>query len=377
MNSNHLSSDDPKLTAYALGELDAKEEAQIAEAIRGDVIAQGAVEEIRALARQMEEALENEPVLPTVSSALPVWSAGQPAPSKVVRFPVYLISGLAAACVMVVVSSRQPASSPSTADPARGTQAQSIPSAKSDAPASAALPGPVLERPALPLADARHRALSSKISDVKPAPLRDDGLQRWRSITDNRGTPSDPRVSNAAGQVVTPAESQAYQVADYKNLEKKDTVEVANLSEPKTDVADSATPSYEVVSMSALEAARFETDPEDEAYNTLLFAENQLRHREFLTLKISYKLPVADLTPRIELPRVDPGASLALIAQDFKLALAAPELGKKLKEAPHKGSSYDQILTWAEENQDATDVSSESRHESIDAVKKVKSATVE
>ncbi len=111
MNQAHLSSDDPRLTAYALGELTDDERAIVEAAVQADPDLQVTVAEIRALAADLEEALAAEPV------ALPVSPRDEtsPAPAvdhaspdeglrRVTRFPYFLISGLAAACFAVVVA---------------------------------------------------------------------------------------------------------------------------------------------------------------------------------------------------------------------------------------------------------------------------------
>ena len=113
------------------------------------------------------------------------------------------------------------------------------------------------------------------------------------------------------------------------------------------------------------------------AQETGLLAGNNPRSRELLKLEIRYKLPALDLSPRITLPRIDTVVDLAFTDKDFKLAVAAAGLDKTLKEVPHKASTYDEILTWNEETSDATEDAAEPRHESIEAVKKPTSATVE
>lgn len=60
MNDPTLSPDDPKLTAYALGELSGDERAHVEAALRDDPVLRAAVEEIRTTAAQLEAALAAE-----------------------------------------------------------------------------------------------------------------------------------------------------------------------------------------------------------------------------------------------------------------------------------------------------------------------------
>jgi anti-sigma factor RsiW len=128
-----ISSDDPKLTAYALGELQGQECAAIEEALRADPAARAAVEQIRAMANRVAGALAHEATADQreESEAMPNNTLRSPAsraaiihgsdPSKldggplfdyanerpkILRFPqlYFLIGGVAAACVGLLVS---------------------------------------------------------------------------------------------------------------------------------------------------------------------------------------------------------------------------------------------------------------------------------
>jgi len=104
MNDFKLSPDDPKLTAYALGELESDARAAIEAALQHDPEARAVVEDIRAAAAQIETALaqESSEMEPEVRRDF-----RPPRKSmKLLRFPqiYYLIGGLAAACFAVVVA---------------------------------------------------------------------------------------------------------------------------------------------------------------------------------------------------------------------------------------------------------------------------------
>jgi len=133
MNENKLLPDDPKLTAFALGELEGAELAAIEAALRDNAEARAAVAQIRDLAAHLEEALSGE-VAPVIrppqsarvkgalqaNEAQPAAESGAPPPSKseyehrerapLLRFPqlYFLIGGLAAACFAVVLALRNP-----------------------------------------------------------------------------------------------------------------------------------------------------------------------------------------------------------------------------------------------------------------------------
>jgi Ca-activated chloride channel family protein len=92
MNQNPISPDDPRLTLYALGEMEPHEQAGFEKLLEQDAAARQMVAEIRGLATTVTAALEQEPV-----------EVAAKAPAKVLRFPqaYFMISGLAAACFAV------------------------------------------------------------------------------------------------------------------------------------------------------------------------------------------------------------------------------------------------------------------------------------
>jgi Ca-activated chloride channel homolog len=128
-----ISSDDPRLTAYALGELQGQECVAFEEALRDDPVACAAVEQIRAMASRVAGALVHEAVSeeqndaestssdaaasPALHAAIihgrdpskldggPLFDYGNERP-KILRFPqlYFLIGGVAAACVGLLVS---------------------------------------------------------------------------------------------------------------------------------------------------------------------------------------------------------------------------------------------------------------------------------
>ncbi|MDI1250636.1 MAG: von Willebrand factor type A domain-containing protein [Lacunisphaera sp.] len=92
MNQNPISSDDPRLTLYALGEMEPRERAEFEQLLQADAAARQAVEEIQAAAATITSALEHEPV---EVAPKPV--------ARILRFPqlYFTITSLAAACFAV------------------------------------------------------------------------------------------------------------------------------------------------------------------------------------------------------------------------------------------------------------------------------------
>lgn len=137
-----FSPDDPRLTAYALGELDGAERAAVEAALREDPALRAVVEEIRATVAQLEGALATE-ALPAAPETKRMASNelgraaiipgkdlyqldGGPLPTKYLKFPrlapvfrfpqaYFVISGLAAACFVIFVIVRDPGEQPAKA----------------------------------------------------------------------------------------------------------------------------------------------------------------------------------------------------------------------------------------------------------------------
>ncbi|MEO6874899.1 MAG: von Willebrand factor type A domain-containing protein [Opitutaceae bacterium] len=101
-NLPFISPDDPRLTAFALGELEGEDLAAVEAALRDNPAARAAVDEIRAMAGQMESALSTEPM----EAHAPVVRAKSYAKrGKLLSFPqlYYLAGGMAAAAFAIVL----------------------------------------------------------------------------------------------------------------------------------------------------------------------------------------------------------------------------------------------------------------------------------
>ena len=111
MNKSRISPDDPRLTAYALGELEAAELAEVEAALTADPAAQAIVAEIRIAADQLTAALAGE----TAETAAKPGSEETTRRRRRLgarrgRWLAYLsVGGLAAACVAaLLISERSP-----------------------------------------------------------------------------------------------------------------------------------------------------------------------------------------------------------------------------------------------------------------------------
>lgn len=121
MNTTKISADDPRLTAFALGELTGSEHAAVAAALEHDAAARRTVEEIRAFAGQLESALDGEPLPEVPPAGMPLAPATiaaapetrPPDGGGIVRGARFrqayaILGGLAAAGLIMVITLRGP-----------------------------------------------------------------------------------------------------------------------------------------------------------------------------------------------------------------------------------------------------------------------------
>lgn len=106
MSSSPISASDPRLTAYACGELEAAEVPLVEAALRADPALRATVAEIRACTASLERALAHEPLRPT--APLPVQRIAPPPYRRPrwIAFPqfYFITGGLAAAALAVLVA---------------------------------------------------------------------------------------------------------------------------------------------------------------------------------------------------------------------------------------------------------------------------------
>jgi len=106
LNEIQMDPDDPRLTAYALDELEGDERAQVAAAVAADPSLRAAVDEIRATAGRLTAALKAEP-LPEPVRPVHLEPYRTVRPARMFPFPYWVVAGLAAACFAVLLTLRQ------------------------------------------------------------------------------------------------------------------------------------------------------------------------------------------------------------------------------------------------------------------------------
>jgi Ca-activated chloride channel homolog len=99
MKNIPISPDDPRLTSYALNEMAPDERVAFESELSRDAAAQQAVEQIRLTGVMLTDALEHEASSPEEVTS-PAGATHAP-PAKIIRFPFWMVSSLAAACFAV------------------------------------------------------------------------------------------------------------------------------------------------------------------------------------------------------------------------------------------------------------------------------------
>ncbi len=182
MSESKMSPDDPRLSAYAFGELSPEEAAEVAAAIKDNPALAAEVDAIRALGGELESALAAEtlPATEPVNLAEPIeFPLGR---RTVKRFPYFLVSGLAAAGFAVLVVVQSPDS------PLVGTQEVAV------APAAQPMEM-VTYDPHAPSSD-RLADRSSESAEIEVS------FSEVPAATDNLATPVPPPLSSATGPMV-------------------------------------------------------------------------------------------------------------------------------------------------------------------------------
>ena len=192
MKLTKISTEDPILTAYALGELDASEAARVAAAIAHNPDALQVVNEIRATAQELHAALKDEPIF---SERVTPFEA--PKSAKVFHFPYYAIGSAAAACFAAILG---------------------VNMARRAHPVSVAPVAPITIAPGATIginAAASDVAISNRLanvipdgfSDLKPAPFRDSGYRLGKSIAATDAASASTTEAAASKVVPAPANS--------------------------------------------------------------------------------------------------------------------------------------------------------------------------
>ncbi len=196
-NENRLDPDDPRLTAYALGELEGDDADRVATAVAADPALQQAVDEIRDTAARLTAALEAEP-LPLPVPPVRVEPYRTVRPARIFRWPYWGVAGLAAAASLAIIFAlRERAWTQRPAPPALAEAA-----APADAQASAAAqvqPSNHVEIQFPPKAD---RVATG-------ATAADESSEQWGAVVPNPPTTGAKPLVVAATPAAPPAEAPA------------------------------------------------------------------------------------------------------------------------------------------------------------------------
>lgn len=400
MNPSRLSSDDPRLTAYALGELEGADHAEIDAAVRGDPALQAAVAEIRALAGELSGALGREPAAAEAEPAV------DPYRRKFVRFPYYIVSGLAAACfALVAVLHKESPMEPERRTFELNLASEAAPASAEIADAAATFSAAAAERaPAMRQATvARSLALAAPPPVVR-AGRQDAGFRRTaetpRSVLVPRFDPAGYARLRASLEAGVRPGTGAVQIEDLINHFASDDVASTNEAPVAADLEVAAAPwnpahrlvriglraravagpdgtpavvvrgtrlrvdfnparvaSYRLI---GYEANQAESGPDDGAdlrtgqkvtalYEIVPTEGLAAPGGELLTLRVDYRLPDDGTDRGLDLALVDGGAAFVEASADFKFAAAVAGFGLLLQDSPFKGdTSYDDVVGWAE-----------------------------
>jgi len=192
-NQTRWDPDDPRLTAFALGELEGAEHAAVAAAVAADPALQAIVEDIRDTAGRLTTALAAEP-LPEPAPPVRLEAYRTVRPARIFRLPYWGMAALAAAaCLTIVITLRE---LPQAQRPAQPAPAEAV---------SAPAPAPVAPTSAVANAqpsnhvDIQFPVKAERLAAETSAPAAD--TEYWGAVMPNPPAPPAkpplPRVAKA------------------------------------------------------------------------------------------------------------------------------------------------------------------------------------
>ncbi|GAB1488924.1 hypothetical protein MASR2M8_13720 [Opitutaceae bacterium] len=409
MNPPNLSPDDPRLTAYALGELEGADLAEVEAAVRANPTLQATIAEVRALAGELTDVLAKEPDGPAVEPRV------DPYRRKIVRFPYYVVAGLAAACfaVMVVMHEDRPV------EPELRTFELNFPSEVASAPAAPA--GAVAEAAAFAAAAAADRSMAMRTA----APAAERLLKGFDSVPrrSGRADPGFIPASEAPRSGFVPAYNPRGYAQIFRTLESGGRPLLADVkiedllnhfsydyaapteAEPVAAALEVASapwnPAHRLVRIGL--RARGEANTDGPASSDIVVRNTRVQVEfnparvasyrllgyesnspvppdtggadlalgqtvtalyeivpaasvadassagDLLTLTVAYQLPDDLVERQLDVALADDGADFMASSADFKFAAAVAGFGLILQDSPYKGSAtYDEVVGWAE-----------------------------
>jgi Domain of unknown function (DUF3520)/von Willebrand factor len=399
---NEMSLDDPKLTAYALDELDEAERAAIAQELAAASEAQREVQETQTMARLLrkEFAAELQHPANAAKASLPAnlsdirddpwfWTRARPLAIAAV-LAVFAVIGLA------IFGSNKlrekeiaQADQRTTALPPRSS---AVEAEVEDAPiASYAIVRRFINDGLLPPKDSvRIEEMINYFTYDYPRPKPDEPFSinveiagcpwadshrlvrigfRGREIADSIVKTAKVGAQQLSGMSVAIAkdvkiqvEFNSAQVASYhlmgydKRMLRKD-FNNDEIDASEIGAGNTVTILYEVVPVgaNANPAASIPlVDPLKYGTDSTNTTQADRRSNEMLIVKLRYKKPDGDKSELIERAVVDDGEQFADASADFKFAAAVAEFGMLLRDSEFKGSgTLGAVLEWAEEGKGA------------------------
>jgi len=394
--------DDPKLTAYALDELDEAERAEIAHEAAVSPEAQREVQETQTMARRLREDFAAELQHPASVVKAPLsanlsdirddpwfWTRARPL-AIAALLAVFAVIGLAIfGSIKLREKEIAQADQRTTALPPRSSVVEAE---VEDAPiASYAIVRRFINDGRLPPKDSvRIEEMINYFTYDYPRPKPDEPFSvhvevagcpwadshrlvrigfRGRDVADSVVKTAKVVAQQIAGTPVAIAkdvkiqvEFNSAQVASYhlmgyeKRMLRKD-FKNDEIDAGEIGAGNAVTILYEVVPVGANANPAASIPPVDPLkYGTYSTNTTQAdrRSNEMLTVKLRYKTPDGDKSELIERAVVDDGEQFANASADFKFAAAVAEFGMLLRDSEFKGSgTLGAVLEWAEEGKGA------------------------
>jgi len=381
-----MNPDDPKLTAYALDELDELERQAIARTVTASPEAQREIQETQTMARLLRAGFAADLENPADATTKPLsanlsdirddpwfWTRARPLAIAAV-LAVFAVIGLA---LFSSYQLRQHQIAPA------GRRVADLPSKSStidaEFEAAAATPSYTMVRRfindgVLPPKDSvrieeminyftytypeptREQLLSLDI-EVASCPWADShrlvrigwkGRERANSEADTGEAPTLPvKIAKEAKIQVefNPAKVASYHLIGYEQqMPGKEGSHRDEIDMGEIDAGQTVTAFFEVVPVGASENPAAVVLPEDSRKNSTQ------ESNEMLTVKLRCKKPNDNKSELIQRSAVDEGKQFANASPDFKFAAAVAEFGMLLRESEFKGNgTLSAVLEWAQE----------------------------
>jgi len=402
-NQDPLAPDDPRVTAYALGELAGDEGAAVEAAVRRDPALQAIVSDIRALEGDLVAALADGPA-PSVSRPLsastsPSGSLRQsasPSPfdarrgTRLLRFPglYYVMAGAAAAGFAVLVAVREPVvpiakdivtrftmTFPDVPSPAPSTGERGVENSRGfprrDFVRAAESPS---SRFPLVVGTAAYREVREYLRsgrtppaeavrieemvnyfpyDYEPPAAGTSGGESPPPLSAHLEVASAPwapthrlvRIGLMGREVASSLPGVAPMIAQNVSLEVE--FNPARASEYRLIGYESRAPSTEETTREAVVAGEIRSGHRVTALYEVVPVEGSgvtgpldRKEREaMLTLTIRYREPDGGGSHRLKFSLIDAGADFEVASPDFQFAAAVAGFGMVLRESPHRGTA--------------------------------------